>query len=156
MDSKLLLLPKPQSSKTVLSKMVVQDSKTVHDRKFAADSKFSICTIFSTVGSFGFSVGPARLQKCVGDFCWRILPGIFREVFFGALFPTKMRRKNPAIKSAKKIRRLKKKEAAKIVLQKNRPRLVAFHRQTQNRSVLATQFPKSHPCPRGGGSKSQL
>ena len=26
--------------------------------------------------------------------------------------------------------------------------LVAFQTQTQNRRVLATQFPKSHPCPR--------
>ena len=26
-------------------------------------------------------------------------------------------------------------------------KLVAFQTQTQNRSVLATQFPKSHPCP---------
>ena len=28
------------------------------------------------------------------------------------------------------------------------PSLVAFQTQTQNRSVLATQFPKSQPCPR--------
>ena len=28
------------------------------------------------------------------------------------------------------------------------PSLVAFQTQTQNRRVLATQFPKSHPCPR--------
>ena len=28
------------------------------------------------------------------------------------------------------------------------PWLVAFQTQTQNRRVLATQFPKSHPCPR--------
>ena len=27
-------------------------------------------------------------------------------------------------------------------------RLVALQMQTQNRSVLATQFPKSQPCPR--------
>ena len=26
--------------------------------------------------------------------------------------------------------------------------LVALQTQTQNRRVLATQFPKSHPCPR--------
>ena len=30
----------------------------------------------------------------------------------------------------------------------NHATLVAFQTQTQNRSVLATQFPKSHPCPR--------
>ena len=34
--------------------------------------------------------------------------------------------------------------------------LVAFQTQTQNRSVLATQFPKSHPCPPSGSSESQL
>ena len=33
---------------------------------------------------------------------WRILPGIFLEDFSGHFFPTKMRRKNPATKSAKK------------------------------------------------------
>ena len=37
-----------------------------------------------------------------------------------------------------------------------RPALVAFQTQTQNRSVLATQFPKSHPCPRWGCTKSQF
>ena len=48
---------------------------------------------------------PAPLQKCVGDFCCIFFGGFagdFPGGFFRALFPTKMRRKNPATKSAKK------------------------------------------------------
>ena len=52
---------------------------------------------------------------------WRILPGIFLAKFFWALFPTKMRRKNPATKSAKKSGGLKIKIREKSVLQKSDP-----------------------------------
>ena len=51
------------------------------------------------------TIGPAPLQKCVGDFCCINFGRFCRDFpggFFWALFPTKMRRKNPATKSAKK------------------------------------------------------
>ena len=54
---------------------------------------------------FKESIGPAPLQKCVRDFCGINLEdfaGDFPRGFFWALFPTKMRRKNPATKSVKK------------------------------------------------------
>ena len=41
------------------------------------------------------------MQKCVGDFCC-IKFGGFSRGFFWALFPTEMKRENPATKSAKK------------------------------------------------------
>ena len=52
---------------------------------------------------------------------WRILPGIFLEDFFGDFFPTKMRRKNPATKSAKKSGGPKIKIREKSVLPKTDP-----------------------------------
>ena len=52
---------------------------------------------------------------------WRIFPGIFLEVFFWALFPTKMRRKNPVRKSAKKSGGSKIKIREKSVLPKAGP-----------------------------------
>ena len=70
-------------------------------------------------------VAPADLQKCVGGFLlhkiWRIFPGIFLEDFSGHFFPTKMRRKNPARKSAKKSGGSKIKIREKSVLPKAGP-----------------------------------
>ena len=61
------------------------------------------------------NVALGNLQKCVGGFLlykfWRILPGIFLEDFSGHFLPTKMRRKNPARKSAKESGGSKKKSA---------------------------------------------
>ena len=53
---------------------------------------------------------------------WRILPGIFLEDFSGHFFPTKMRRKNPARKSAKKSGGSKIKIREKSVLPKAGPK----------------------------------
>ena len=70
-------------------------------------------------------LAPANLQKCVGGFLlykfWRIFAGIFLEDFSGHFFPTKMRRKNPARKSAKKSAAQKKKIREKSVLPKAGP-----------------------------------
>ena len=67
-----------------------------------------------------------NLQKCVGGFLlykfWRILPGIFLEDFSGHFFPLKMRRKNPARKSAKKSGGSKIKIREKSVLPKAGPK----------------------------------
>ena len=51
-----------------------------------------------------FWPGPsAEMCQGVSSFkIWRIFPGIFLEDLSGHFFPTKMRRKNPATKSAKK------------------------------------------------------
>ena len=53
-----------------------------------------------------YNAGPAPLQKCVGDFCCVNFGGFcrgfsWRFFLFCALFPSKMRRTNPATKSAK-------------------------------------------------------
>ena len=68
---------------------------------------------------------PAILQKCVGGFLlykfWRIFAGIFLEDFSGHFSPTKMRRKNPARKSAKKSGGPKIKIREKSVLPKPDP-----------------------------------
>ena len=70
-------------------------------------------------------VAPANLQKCVGGFWlykfWRIFPGIFLEDFSGHLFPQKMKKKNPARKSAKKSGGSKIKIREKSVLPKAGP-----------------------------------
>ena len=67
-----------------------------------------------------------NLQKCVGGFLlykfWRILPGIFLEDFSGHFYPQKMRRKNPAGKSAKKSGGSKIKIREKSVLPKAGPK----------------------------------
>ena len=72
------------------------------------------------------SVAPANLQKCVGGFLlykfWRIFPGIFLEDFSGT-FSHKMRRKNPARKSAKKSGGPKIKIREKSVLPKTDPKI---------------------------------
>ena len=73
-----------------------------------------------------WAIAPANLQKCVGGFLlykfWRIFPGIFLEDFSGYFFPTKMRRKNPARKSAKKSGGPKIKIREKFVLPKAGPK----------------------------------
>ena len=72
------------------------------------------------------------LNSCPGqsaEMCWRIFvvlnledfPGDFPGGFFWALFPTKMRRKNPARKSAKKSGGSKIKIREKSVLPKAGP-----------------------------------
>ena len=69
-------------------------------------------------------LGPAPLQKCVGDFCCINLEdfaGVFPGGFFWPLFPTKMRRKNPATKSAKISGGPKIKIREKSVLPKSEP-----------------------------------
>ena len=68
------------------------------------------------------ALGHPQAKCCPGqsaEMCWRIFvvqilenfPGDFPGGFFWALFPTKMRRKNPARKSAKKSGGPKKKSA---------------------------------------------
>ena len=72
------------------------------------------------------NIALGNLQKCVGGFLlykfWRIFPGIFLEDFSGLFFPTKMRRKNPARKSAKKSGGSKIKIREKSVLPKAGPK----------------------------------
>ena len=72
-------------------------------------------------------VAPANRQKCVGGFLLYIqiveFPGDFPGGFFRALFPTKMRRKNPARKSAKKSGGSKIKIREKSVLPKAGPKI---------------------------------
>ena len=89
-------------------------------------------------------VALGNLQKCVGGFLlykfWRIFPGIFLEDFSGHFFPQKMRRKNPARKSAKKFGGPKIKIREKSVLPKAGPKL--WH----CRGFFALSF-----CPRFGG-----
>ena len=53
---------------------------------------------------------------------WRIFPGIFLDAFSGHFFPPKMRRKNPARKSAKKSGGSKIKIREKSVLPKAGPK----------------------------------
>ena len=68
--------------------------------------------------------GPAPLQKVVGDFCCISFGGLCRgfswRIFLGT-FSHKNEEKNPARKSAKKIRRLKNKNPRKIRSAKIRP-----------------------------------
>ena len=50
--------------------------------------------VAKTLHDFDTLLGPAPLQKCVGDFycihfVWRILPGIFLEHFSGHFLPHK-------------------------------------------------------------------
>ena len=72
-----------------------------------------------------FFVGPAPLQKCVGDFCCVTYGGFCRGFsWFWALFPTKLRRKNPATKSAKKSGGRKIKNPRKIRSAKTDPYLL--------------------------------
>ena len=55
--------------------------------------------------AFAALFGPAPLQKCVADFVvqlWEEFAGDSRGGIFWALFPTKMRRKDPATNSVKK------------------------------------------------------
>ena len=54
---------------------------------------------------------------------WRILPGIFLEDFSGKFLPTKMRRENPATKSAKKSGGPKIEIREKSVLPKTDPNI---------------------------------
>ena len=64
---------------------------------------FSDLAWFST--TFPRFIGMAPLQRCVGIFVVSILEDFARDFpggFFWPLFPTKMRRNNPATKSAKK------------------------------------------------------
>ena len=74
--------------------------------------------------SFLQMLGLAPLQKCVGDFCCINFGGFCRgfcwRIFLG-IFPTKMRRKNPARKSAKKSGGPKIKICEKSVLPKTDP-----------------------------------
>ena len=76
-----------------------------------AGSSENVCEFFLRI------FGAAPLQKCVGDFCGINLEnfaGDFPGGFIWALFPQKMRGKNPAKKSAKKkIRQLKNKNLQK-------------------------------------------
>ena len=70
------------------------------------------------------NVGLAPLQKCVGDFCcinFGDFVGDFPGGFFWALFPTKMRKNNPATKSVKKFRRPKIEICDKKRSAKNQP-----------------------------------
>ena len=48
------------------------------------------------------SFGLEPLQKIAGDFCCIKFGGLVEVFFSGHFFPTRMRRKNPVIKSAKK------------------------------------------------------
>ena len=70
------------------------------------------------------SFGPAPLQKCVGAFCCKNVGGFCRgfswRIFLGT-FPTKIRRKNPATKSAKKSGSPEMKICEKAVLPKTDP-----------------------------------
>ena len=87
--------------------------------------RWGVAATLASVALHCATVAPANLQKCVGGFllykCWRIFLGIFLEDFFWALFPTKMRRKNPARKSAKKSGGSKIKIREKSVLPKAGP-----------------------------------
>ena len=72
-----------------------------------------------------FWPGPSA-EMCRGfllDKFWRILPGIFLEDFSGHFFSAKMRRNNPARKSAKKSGGPKGKIREKSVLPKTDPKL---------------------------------
>ena len=71
------------------------------------------------------NLGPAPLQKCVGDLCCINFGGFCRgfswRIFSEQFFPPKMRRKHPATKSAKKSGGLKIEIRAKSVLPKSDP-----------------------------------
>ena len=62
-----------------------------------------------------FNLQTCHLKKCVGDSCCITFGGFCRKCFlpggfFGALFPTKMRRNNPARKSTKKNEKIREKK----------------------------------------------
>ena len=76
------------------------------------------------IGNFPKLIGPAPVQKCVGDFCGINFGGFCREFswrIFWALFPTKMRENKSGDKIRKKIRRPKNKNPRKIRSAKIRP-----------------------------------
>ena len=74
------------------------------------------------------------------------LAGAFPGGFFWALFPTKMRIKNPATKSAKKIRRPKNKNPRKICSAKIRPQRLVWRGFGENlRKVWRPEVAKPIP-----------
>ena len=86
-----------------------------------------------------WSVGPAPLQKCAGDFCCVNFGGFCRgfswRIFLGT-FSQKMRRKNPARKSAKKSGGSKKKIREKSILPKAGPKIRNFQTHLNSHSPL--------------------
>ena len=87
------------------------------------------------------NLGPAPLQKCVGDFCcsnfgefWR---GFSRRIFLGAF----SHKKNPATKS-EKIRRPKNENPRKIRFAKNRPKK-SLEREQNARNIAKLKTRKT-------------
>ena len=91
-------------------------------------------------------VGPAPLQKCVGDFCCAKLGGFCRgfswRIFLGT-FPHKNEEKNPATKSMTKSGGSKIKIRAKSVLPKTEPKICCAVRNANAKITLHQTLPEA-------------
>ena len=110
--------------------------------------KYSVCAAGILVNQCGFTqesqIGTSRMSLRLDPkaspttkllcFCLSVFPSSLLRESLGLKFP----------KSLKKSPQTFRPRASKNVAKD----LVAFQVQTQNRSVLATQFAKSHPCSR--------